>query len=79
MPIVKRSAIPFIAKGGRRADGDFPARPPGRPLSDILKELRVQASDADWTGRHAEARELDQRIEQIKARLDAGELYEVDF
>lgn len=79
MPIIKRSTRPVIAKGGRRVDGDFPARLPGKPLSDLLKEYRIAASDADWVGNHTLAREYDDKIRAVQARIDAGELYEVDF
>jgi hypothetical protein len=79
MPIKKRSAIPVIAKGGRRADGDLPSRLPGKPLSDLLKEYQRAQSDADWRGDFDLADDYLDKIKEVQARIDAGELYEVDF
>lgn len=73
MPIVKRSSVPSPLPAQQ---SDF--RLPGRPLYELLRETRKQASDAHWEGNHKEGARLDLEANQIAARIEAGELYEVD-
>jgi hypothetical protein len=62
MPLVKRINLPVDA--------------PPRPLIDVFKELRRRSSDVAWIGQDKEAADLEKQALEIKARIDAGELYE---
>lgn len=76
MPIIKRTTLPPVVL---RQPGDFPFRKPGRPLAEVYKELRRKASDAAWGGDEAEGKRLDEQADEVKRRIEDGELYEVDF
>lgn len=78
MPIVKRITLPPVKH--RRPSRVEPYQQPGRPLVDILRELDRKVSDYDWAGdNEAEADNLRYQAEAIRERIEAGELYEVDF
>lgn len=76
MPIIKRTTLPPVVF---RQPGDFPFQKPGRPLTEVYKELRKKASDAAWAGDIAQGDFFDAQANAVKKRIDDGELYEVDF
>jgi hypothetical protein len=81
MPIKKRTSLPpkpFVKH--RRPSTVEPYKLPGRPLTEILRELDRKVSDLEWEQTdHASAIDYKRQADDIRKRIEAGELYEVDF
>lgn len=73
MPIKKRKSLPPPQLA------NDPYKLPGRPLEELLREFDRKASDAAWEGDYAESRRLQSIADEYRARIKAGELYEVAF
>lgn len=79
MPIKKRTTLPPPPPTRTRQSGSDPYKLPGRPIGELLREFDRKASDAAWVGDDEEAKRCQQIADGYRARLEAGELYEVDF
>ena len=78
MPITKRRHLPPPPPMRTRVKAE-PFREPGRPLGDLVREYDRKASDASWAGDIGEADRYTALANDCRNRLQAGELYEVDF
>lgn len=74
MPIKKRKTLPPINVQRSR---DVPFRIPGVPLEQLLKQADKDASDAAWDGDWVAAARYTKQADEYRARIAAGELYEV--
>ena len=74
MPIKKRTSLPLPPT--RKIE---PYKLPGKPLSEVLRHYDREASDAAWSGATEKAERYTARANDVRNRLQAGELYEVDF
>lgn len=74
MPIKKRTSLPPPPKP--KVPDKY--RLPGKPLENIVKALDKKASDAAWVGDETEAARCEALALVYRARIEAGELYEVD-
>ena len=81
MPIKKRSTLPPIAPVKHRRPSSVPPyTQPGRPLAEILRELDQKVSDLEWDQKdHASAEDYRRQADDIRKRIEAGEIYEVSF
>lgn len=79
MPIRKRTTLPPPPPTSKRTVKTDPYKLPGRPLGELLQECNRMASDAAWAGDNETADKMTALADQYRARIEAGELYEVDF
>ena len=79
MPIKKRTTLPSPPPTKPHRVRTDPYKLPGRPLGELLSECNRKASDAAWAGDEKEAAKYTRQANDYRARIDAGELYEVDF
>ena len=45
------------------------------PLADVVYAARQEARDAEFEGRHEDHRKLNKEYQELKAKLDAGEIW----
>jgi hypothetical protein len=76
MPIKKRTSIP-VPKVVTKSVGHFVT--PGLSLESLLREANQRESDAAWSDEHELAKKQRAIADNLRTRIEAGELYEVDF
>lgn len=77
MPIRKRSIKPPVQLVPKRQPD--PYQPPGRALSELVKEHDQLASDAAWMGYTATCDHHTALANSYRKRMEDGELWETDF